>query len=147
MRINVFVLGAAVLFAAFAFFYLTGSGAALQSTTGMSWQVLLPLVITGGFIDGIHPCGFAVLLFFIAFLFTLKRTRRAIMGMGALYILGVFLAYFLIGLGILKAFALFPEPHFMAKVGAVLVILLGLDRNSTRLNSSHNSESRMPSSA
>ncbi len=87
---------------------------------------LVPLVAVSGFLDGIHPCGFAVLLFFIAFLFTLKRTRHQIFRMGAMYIFGVFLAYFLIGLGILKALALFPEPHFMARAGAVLVIILGL---------------------
>lgn len=117
---------AVALLAAFLMFSGAGSGAAMQKATGMSWEVLLPLVVTSGFIDGIHPCGFAVLLFFMAFLFSLKRTRQAILGMGALYILGVFAAYFLIGLGILKAFALFPEPHFMAKAGAILVIALGL---------------------
>ncbi len=85
---------------------------------------LVPLVLVGGFLDGLHPCGFAVLLFFIAFLFSIKRTRAQILGMGWAYIIGVFLAYFLIGLGILKVFALFPG-HFMAQLGASLLILVG----------------------
>ncbi len=86
---------------------------------------MIPLIVVSGFLDGLHPCGFAVLLFFIAFLLTLKRTRGQILRMGAAYIFGVFLAYFLIGLGLLKVFAFFPEPHFIAKVGAYLLVLLG----------------------
>ena len=86
---------------------------------------LLPLVVTSGFVDGLHPCGFAVLIFFVAFLLSLKRSRKDILAMGALYIAGVFLAYFLIGLGIFKVFSLFPG-HFFAQAGAVLLILLGL---------------------
>ncbi len=85
---------------------------------------LIPLVVVGGFLDGIHPCGFAVLLFFIAFLFSIKRTRAQILEMGWAYIVGVFLAYSLIGLGILKVFALFPG-HFMAKLGASLLLAVG----------------------
>ncbi|MBU1197460.1 hypothetical protein KJ765_03005 [Candidatus Micrarchaeota archaeon] len=86
---------------------------------------LIPLVVVGGFLDGIHPCGFAVLLFFIAFLFSIKRTRSQILSMGWAYIAGVFLAYSLIGLGILQVFTFFSG-HFMAQVGATLLIILGL---------------------
>ncbi len=87
-------------------------------------QNMLGLVIVTGFLDGIHPCGFTVLLFFIAFMLSVKRSRKQILALGALYILGVFLAYFTIGLGIMKAVSLF-EPHFMAKAGAALLIIIG----------------------
>ncbi|MEK6979000.1 MAG: cytochrome c biogenesis protein CcdA [Candidatus Micrarchaeota archaeon] len=86
---------------------------------------ILPLVISTGFLDGIHPCGFAVLLFFIAFLLSIKRSRGEIMLMGGLYIFGVFAAYLLIGLGIIQAITVFP-PHFMAKAGSVLLIFIGI---------------------
>lgn len=86
---------------------------------------LLPLVLSSGFLDGIHPCGFAVLMFFIAFLLSLHRSRSQILTMGGSYIFGVFLAYFLIGLGLLKVFSFF-SPHFMAYAGASLLLVLGV---------------------
>lgn len=88
------------------------------------WE-LTALVTSSGFLDGIHPCGFAVLLFFIAFLLSLNRTRSHILFMGGAYIAGVFLTYFLIGLGIFKAVSLFPG-HFFAIAGSVLLIFIGL---------------------
>jgi len=88
------------------------------------WQ-LTALVTSSGFLDGIHPCGFAVLLFFIAFLLSLNRSRKHILLMGGAYIAGVFLTYFLIGLGIFKAVSLFPG-HFFAIAGSLLLVLIGL---------------------
>jgi cytochrome c biogenesis protein CcdA len=87
---------------------------------------LLPLVIVTGLLDGINPCAFAVLLFFIAFLFTIKKTRAGVLKMGVVYISAIYLAYFLIGIGIMKALIFTGRPHFMAKLGAYLIIILGL---------------------
>jgi len=86
---------------------------------------LLLLVLATGFLDGINPCAIAILFFFIAFLFTMRKTRANIFKMGIVYISAIFFVYFLIGLGLLNAILLSNEPHFMAKVGAVLVIILG----------------------
>ncbi len=86
---------------------------------------LLIIILTTGLLAGIHPCTISVLLFFIAFLFTIRKSRFGIFRIGAAYIIGVFAAYLFIGLGILKAFA-FAEPHFAAKIAAFLVIILGL---------------------
>ena len=86
----------------------------------------LLLIITTGFLAGIHPCTIAVLLFFVAFLFTLHRTRAGIFKIGLTYIIGVFLAYFFIGLGLLKAIILFEQPHAFARIAAFAVIILGL---------------------
>ena len=89
-------------------------------------ETSLPLlVLSSGLVAGIHPCTIGVLLFFIAFLFTINRTRLNALKVGAAYILGVFSAYFLIGLGVLKAIS-FPEPHFAAKIAAILIIALGV---------------------
>ncbi|MBI4361330.1 hypothetical protein HY572_06185 [Candidatus Micrarchaeota archaeon] len=88
------------------------------------WQ-LAALVTSSGFLDGIHPCGFAVLLFFIAFLLSLQRSRRHILLMGGAYIAGVFFTYFLIGLGIFKAVSFFPG-HFFAIAGSLLLVVIGL---------------------
>ncbi|MBM4466615.1 MAG: hypothetical protein FJ014_13860 [Chloroflexi bacterium] len=92
----------------------------------MSGTPLLLLVLTTGFLDGFNPCAFAVLLFFIAFLFTIQRARSNILQMGAIYIAAIYIAYFLIGLGLLKAVLFTGEHHLMARIGSWLVIGLGL---------------------
>ena len=40
--------------------------------------------------------------------------------------MGIFLVYLLIGLGITQTLHIFNTPHFMAKLGAALLIVLGL---------------------
>jgi cytochrome c biogenesis protein CcdA len=89
-------------------------------------RALLPLVLTTGFLDGLNPCAFAVLLFFIAFLFTIRRTASSVWVMGLVYIAAIYLAYFLIGLGLMQAVLFANDHHLMAKIGAWLVIGLGL---------------------
>jgi cytochrome c biogenesis protein CcdA len=89
-------------------------------------KLLLPLVVVASLIDSINPCAFSVLILTIAFLVTLGSLRANILKIGLSYILGIFVAYFLIGLGILQAFHLFNVPGFMGKVGAGLLILLGV---------------------
>jgi len=88
-------------------------------------EILFSAVLATGLLDGVNPCAFAVLLFFIAFLFTIKKTRYSISWMGITYIAAIYLTYFLIGLGLLKAFTISSAPHLMARVGAFLVIFLG----------------------
>ena len=87
---------------------------------------LLPLVLIAAVLDSVHPCSFSILLITIAFLFGLQMTRRKIVQIGGSYIAGIFAAYLLIGLGILKALHLFNTPHFMGKLGAALLILFGI---------------------
>ena len=87
---------------------------------------LLPLVLSTGFLDGLNPCAFAVLLFFVAFLFTIRRTAASIWGKGLIYVGAISLAYFLIGLGLMRAVQISNDHHFMAKIGSWLVIGLGL---------------------
>jgi len=93
-----------------------------------SWSLgkMLPLIISSGFLDGINPCAFAVLLLFIAFLYTIKRTKANILKMGIAYILAIFTAYILIGIGLIKAFIFTGYPHLMAQISAYLMITLGV---------------------
>lgn len=86
----------------------------------------LLLVLGAGLLDGINPCAFAVLLLFMAFLFTLQRARSHMLQAGLVYIGAIYLTYLAIGLGILKVFTLSSEPHVIAKLGAGLMIVLGL---------------------
>lgn len=87
---------------------------------------LLPLVVISSLLDSVHPCSFSILLITIAFLFGIQMTRKKILQIGGTYIAGIFTAYFLIGLGILKVLHLFDTPHFMGKLGASLLITFGI---------------------
>ncbi len=91
-----------------------------------SRRALLPVVLITGLLDGLNPCAFAVLLFFIAFLFTVRRTFDSIWVMGSIYVGAIYLAYFLIGLGLMRAILFANNRHLMAKIGSWLVIGLGL---------------------
>ena len=114
---------------------LIGSAVLMGNTTASSrwlWslsdggKLMLPLVTVAALIDSVNPCAFSILLLTIAFLFSLGQARRGILKIGGAYIFGLFTVYILIGLGILQTLHIFNTPHFMAKVGATLLIALGL---------------------
>lgn len=87
---------------------------------------LLPAVIVTGLLDSVNPCAFAVILLLVAFLFTLRKSRGRILQLGFVYIGMIFLVYFAIGLGLLGTVRLSDEPHFVARLGAWLLIGLGV---------------------
>lgn len=86
---------------------------------------LLPAVVATGLIDSVNPCAFAVILLLLAFLFTIRESRSRILQLGLVYIGMIFLVYFAIGLGILRAVRLSNDPHFVARAGSVILIALG----------------------
>lgn len=103
-----------------------------SGTSSFIWNLsdkgvwLLPLVLVSALLDSVHPCSFSILLITIAFLFGMQMTRKKILQIGGTYIAGIFAAYLLIGLGILKILHLFNTPHFMGKLGATLLIVFGV---------------------
>ncbi len=90
---------------------------------GGTW--LLPLVLLSSLLDSVHPCSFSILLITIAFLFAMQMARGKILQIGGVYIVGIFAAYLLIGLGVLRVLHLFDTPHFMGKLGASMLIGFG----------------------
>jgi cytochrome c biogenesis protein CcdA len=86
---------------------------------------LLPAVITTGLLDSINPCAFAVILLLLAFLFTIRQSRRRILQLGLVYIAMIFLVYFAIGLGLLRAVRFSDDPHFVARAGSWILIAMG----------------------
>ena len=86
---------------------------------------LLPAVIVTGLVDSVNPCAFAVILLLLAFLFTLRKSRSKILQLGFIYIGMIFIVYFAIGLGLLRAVRFSENPHFVARAGAWLLIGLG----------------------
>ncbi len=108
---------------------LPAAPAASEAAAGIAeanLALLLPTVLSAGLLDGINPCAFAVILLLIAFLFTIRQSRSRILGLGGAYIGVIYIVYFAIGLGLLRAVTLFSDSHFVARIGAYLVIVLGL---------------------
>lgn len=115
-----------ILLAAILFFKgsAMGTAALWNWSNGGTW--LLPLVLVAALMDSINPCAFSILVLTVAFLFSVGKLRSDILKIGGVYILGIFLVYLAIGLGILQTLHLFNTPHFMAKVGATLLVAMGL---------------------
>jgi cytochrome c biogenesis protein CcdA/glutaredoxin len=59
-------------------------------------------VLGAGLIDGLNPCAFATLVFFISYMAFTGRRGRDILFVGISFTLGVFLTYLLVGVGLLK---------------------------------------------
>jgi len=120
------ILAAVLVFGLFLFFRFTEAGQNLLWSFSGGGKLLLPLVAVAALIDSINPCAFSILLLTIAFLVGLGGKTEQILKIGGTYISGIFVVYILIGLGILNALHLFNTPHFMAKVGAFILIGWGV---------------------
>lgn len=65
-------------------------------------QITVWAIIGAGLADGINPCAFAVIVFFISFLAVYKYNRKEIILVGSAYCASVFAAYMLLGLGFFR---------------------------------------------
>jgi len=65
-------------------------------------SVTLFAIIAGGLLDGINPCAFATLIFFVAYLERVKQKKKTLLYIGIAFSLAVFIGYILVGLGILE---------------------------------------------
>lgn len=59
-------------------------------------------IAVSGLIDGINPCAFATIIFFISYLALIKKTGKELLLVGSIFTLAIFLTYFLIGAGALR---------------------------------------------
>jgi cytochrome c-type biogenesis protein len=96
-----------------------------------------PVVISSGFADGFNPCAYALLVLFATYTLTLVNAvtadgrptpfaRRTLLGAGSLYVGAVFVTYFLLGLGMYSLFEGFGRDHVVARVGAILALLMAV---------------------
>lgn len=125
-KILIPIVIAVVFIGIFLFFRFTDAGQNILWSFSNGGKLLLPLVVIAAVIDSVNPCAFSVLLLTIAFLFSIGKFRSGILKVGSVYVIGLFLVYILIGLGIFQTLHFFNTPNFMAKVGASLLIILGL---------------------
>lgn len=87
-------------------------------------QITFWAIIGSGLVDGINPCAFAVIVFFISFLTVYKYNRREIILVGSAYCAAVFIAYVLIGVGLFKF--LYAMQTFSYVIKAFYVITAGI---------------------
>lgn len=80
----------------------TEAASFLQAHKNMFGQITVWAILGAGLADGINPCAFAVIVFFVSFLAAYKYNRKEVLIVGAAYCLAVFLAYVLLGLGLFK---------------------------------------------
>ena len=125
MKYKLLILGIALIAIAASYTAIKSGAIELPKNGGIG-ALTLVLIIAAALVDSVNPCAFSVLLITIAFLFSLGQDRMKIAKVGAAYIFAIFIVYILIGLGILKTLYLFNTPHFMARIGAVILILAGL---------------------
>ena len=78
-------------------------------------------VVLAGLIDGINPCAFATIIFFVSYLAISRRERGALLAVGLAFTAGVFIAYLLVGLGAMR---LLQWASTMRTVGLVLYGLM-----------------------
>ena len=84
-------------------------------------EISLFTLIGAGLTDGINPCAFAVIVFFISFLTVYGYSKKEIIGIGSAYILAVFFTYLLLGLGIFKTLYLLSHFYILIKIFYYLV--------------------------
>ena len=125
-KLTFLISGTLLLFGLVYFFRIenVGTTALWDLSQGGTW--LLPLIGVAALIDSINPCAFSILLVTIAFLLSIGKLRSSVLAIGSAYIFGIFVVYLMIGLGLLQTLHIFDTPHFMAKVGATMLVALGL---------------------
>lgn len=94
-----------------------------QLSNGGQW--LLPLIVASALVDSLNPCAISILLVTIGVVLSLGQLRSQVYLVAGSYIAGIFVVYFLIGIGLLQALHLFNTPHFMGKLGAIVLVILG----------------------
>jgi cytochrome c biogenesis protein CcdA len=86
----------------------------------------LALVLVSGFLDGVNPCAFTVLLLFIGLLTSKPGNERQSLLMGGLYIVTIFLTYMAIGLSLYRLVEISEAANWVVTIGGVIMIGMGL---------------------
>jgi cytochrome c biogenesis protein CcdA len=85
-------------------------------------------IVMAGLIDGLNPCAFATLVFFISYLAFAGRWGWEVLAAGAAFTLGVFLTYLGVGVGLSRFLASLPFLSAISRwvygLTAVLCLLL-----------------------
>lgn len=87
-------------------------------------------IAIAGLIDGINPCAFTVIVFFISFLTLQGYKKKELITVGLSFICAVFLTYVLVGLGIFRFLYMLNKFYLVAKIFyyaiAILCFIVGI---------------------
>ncbi len=88
----------------------------------------IPAVATAGLLDGINPCAFTTIIFFISYLALVGRGKRDILFVGVAFTLAVFLTYLAMGLGLSAIIERIGSIATIGRIiyGATALVCLGL---------------------
>ncbi|MCX7680480.1 MAG: hypothetical protein N2508_00685 [Anaerolineae bacterium] len=84
----------------------------------------LMTVVVAGLVDGLNPCAFATLIFFVSYLAFTGRKGKAVLAVGGAFTLGVFLAYTLVGIGLWQVLKRVPYYTTLGRWAIGLTALL-----------------------
>jgi thiol-disulfide isomerase/thioredoxin len=90
-------------------------------------------ILSAGFIDGLNPCAFATLIFFISYLTFVGRKRREILWVGMGFSGAVFATYLLIGFGILSFIQHFSFLPLFSRIVYLITIIIAFVLGSLSL--------------
>ena len=105
--------------------YSAREGTPHDISPGEAIDLTIPAVITAALIDSINPCAFAVLIFLLTYLVSLRERRRVLIA-GLIYISAVFVVYFLSGLGLFALVQQAGIAGIVATIAAVIAIIAGI---------------------
>lgn len=77
-------------------------------------------VAAAGLLDGVNPCAFAVLVFFLSYLAFTGRERRKLIVIGIVFIAAIFITYLLLGFGIFKFLEILKR--FQIIIGIIYIV-------------------------
>src|SRR3990167_7427881 len=92
----------------------------------MAEGVTLGIVIAAALVDSINPCVFGVLIFLLAYMTKVFKSKKRMLLAGLIYVAAVYLTYFLIGVGIftLAYTAGLAKPFY--RLAAIIALIAGL---------------------
>ncbi len=144
VRARLLLLVAGIVIAASAAAILATNPGGMSDHQGLP-TLSVPAIIAAGFLDGFNPCAFGVLILFATFALGLAAQRslgnddsgtadvrgasRTVLGLGGIFVVGVLVTYFLLGLGLMTAVASltnFGGNHLPSRIAALFAIALGL---------------------
>ncbi|MBI2438108.1 MAG: hypothetical protein HYV36_04765 [Lentisphaerae bacterium] len=112
--------------------YLTSEGGTTGDTVlnkrMETWTI--PVIALAGLIDGLNPCAFATLIFFMTLLSVAGKRGRELIAVGIGFCGAVFITYFLLGFGVfhiiqgLSAYALAGEALRWLTVSVLVILCL-----------------------
>lgn len=116
-----------ILIAVFSFFiFVLSTNFVFAQTHPSYWQKLtFPVVISAATVDAINPCAFAVLIILMTVVL-LKEKRKEALALGLTFTIAIYIAYFLMGVGVLSIIQATKVAHLFYLIVAILAIIIGL---------------------